>query len=718
MNEISQQFLFNDIDEFKLYKDIKEYNNKIEPFKDYVKQALTYLKIKLKITDNEAKEQLKKIIKTYPYKQPIIEYRLKDNNGDMINTRGSILDYIKEAQNNNEIIVPSLTTYFHPDKLKSIHSEFMQSNVKKRSKFKKEAFKNKQTGDITLHNYNNTMQKTMKIFNNSLSGAYASKSTVLRNQSAHYTLTSMTRCLSSIGNSVSESFLIGNKHFRNSDSVYNYITAILTNINMNTVSACVKHYNLSIPSVKNIMDNVKACSKHYWWNDNTFKQIEEYVSELDDMQRVAVMYTNDFWHIKEYNEDLIRNFLQKASLKLNQPTENNAEVLSRLPEDILILVKIICSDDIKGENIDIYKLNGTSLGDVMASTALNLIKSLNELNLLFRTFFLTDILPINISYIREMMRDAIVLSDTDSTCSSYDMWSEWYSGKRSFDNNAINATAIIMTLNSRAIDHGLRLLSKNMNIPDDRIELLKMKNEFFWNVFVTANKNKHYFANTLIQEGNVFKEPDFELKGIHLIASAANKDVTKRVNVMMREIISTLAEAKPIELLKYLKITADIERELLERLDKGDISVFKNDKIKEKNSYKSDNMALTPYIHHVLWEEVFSEKYGHPGNPPYMVMKIPTVLKTKAKTLEYINSIEDEDIKNKLLNFMKKYNKDMLGTFRPALSLVGSKGIPKELLPCMDKKRIVMDNLISAYNVLEALGFYKKTGLLVSDMGY
>lgn len=701
-----------------LHKELADYDVKIDPFRDYIKQASTYLMIKLDITESEAKEKLRNILKEKTFKQPIINYKIKNNDGDMINNRGGVLDYIKEAQKNNEIIVPSLTTYFHPDKQKSIHSEFMQHNVIRRSKFKKEAFKNKQNDEISLYNYNNTMQKTMKIFNNSLSGAYASKSTVLRNQSAHYTLTSMTRCLSSIGNSVSEAFLTGNFHFKDSDSVFNYITAILTNYNRNSIAICMKKYSLTIPTVKNIMDNIRRCSKYYWWDENAFNSIEEYVSKLDDIQRMAVMYTNNFWHIKEYNPELIRNFLKQITIKLEEPIDNAADIISKLPEDIFILVKIICSEDIMGETIEISKLNNTKIGNILAATSINVIKHLNYINLLFHTFFLTNTLPINIAYIREMMRDAIVLSDTDSTCSSYDMWSQWYYGKPTFSNTAISITAVIMTLNSRAIDHGLRILSKNMNIPNDRLELLKMKNEFFWNVFVTGNKNKHYFANTLIQEGNVYKEPDFELKGVHLIASSANKDVTKKVVEMMKEINATIAKGEKIELLKYIKQVANIEKEILRRIEARDISVFKYDKIKEKNSYKSDNMSLTPYIHHIMWEEVFAEKYGHPGNPPYMAIKIPTILQTKAKTLEFINNISDNDIKNKLLEYCKKYKKDMLGTFKPAAAIVGNKGIPEEIVPCIDKRRIVMDNLNSAYIVLEALGFYKKTGILISEIGY
>ena len=185
-----------------------------------------------------------KLLKTKGVDNPLIEYYYTNDNGDKELRVDKVTDYIKDVKANNEIMAPSFTTYIHPDQKKSMHANFLDTNINLRKKDKANAFKYKQLGDMDKYVYYNTLQKTRKIFNNSLSGAYASQSTILYNPTAHYTLTSMTRSVTSIGNSITESIVAGNKHFRNADTVFNYVLAVLTNIDMRNVKDVVDKYNL------------------------------------------------------------------------------------------------------------------------------------------------------------------------------------------------------------------------------------------------------------------------------------------------------------------------------------------------------------------------------------------------------------------------------------------------------------------------------------------
>ena len=99
-----------------------------------------------------------------------------------------------------------------------------------------------------------------------------------------------------------------------------------------------------------------------------------------------------------------------------------------------------------------------------------------------------------------------------------------------------------------------------------------------------------------------------------------------------------------------------------------------------------------------------------------MTIKIPTTLDTKRKMSDWLATVQDEDIRNKLMAFLHKYNKPYFGTFRPPLAIVKSKGLPEEFINCINKERIVLDNLNSAYLVLEALGYYKKNDTIISSI--
>lgn len=688
------------------------FKNDVYPVNEYVKQMETYLQKKYHLSKEESKIKLKEILKQHDIKIPEARFYFKLPNGDMVEKKDKLTNYIKESIDDKEIIVPSFTTYYPPEKQKSIHSEFMAYNTKRRSLHKKAAFKAKQDGDMDKFITNDVLQKTMKIFNNSLSGAYASKSTVLRNPSAHYTLTSMTRCVSSIGNALTESVVYGNKHFKDKETTLNYITTVITNIRRVDVDYCIKKYKLHIPTPEEVFEMVFNSSKWYWRDEASEQDILNYIKCLDDIDRVALMYTNDMWHLKQYNEKLIR-ILFNLTLKKCDDITGDTSINKSIPETLEILVKLICYEELKGKNINYDELKDTDLGKLLASTATNVLKVFRTFSRLFKTFFFTNIMPPTIAYIKDMFRECIVLSDTDSTCGTYGKWVEWYLGKISFKDDAIPIAGIMVTIVSQCVDHGLKILSKNMNLPDERMEILKMKNEFIWPVFIVTNKNKHYFANVAVQEGNVFKEHDLELKGVHLIASAADQVISKKVHNMIKEINSTLCKNEKISVTHYVEYVKSLEKEIIDRINQKDITIFKKDSIKEAKAYKQE-VKLSPYLNHLLWEDIFKEKYGEVGNPPYVTVKVPTTLDSLKKMQEWLLTIEDESMRQKFEEFMAKYDKKYFGTFRIPYTIASSNGIPEEILNIVDKKRIVIDNLNSAYLVLESIGYYKKNNEIIS----
>lgn len=705
------------MDNFIFKKENKEYSRTIQPIKDYIDQMSYYVSKRHGIPIEQAITIVKDTIKKKGMKIPKVHYQHKDDQGDIVEDETDLISYINDAKKNNEIIVPSFTTYIHPSKKKSLHSEFIDINVKKRSKHKKIAFKAKQENDLVSYVFNNELQKTMKILNNATSGSYGDKSTVLYNPSAHYTLTSITRCVASVGNAITESVVAGNKHLRDSEITYSYITSIVSKLNKNTIELAISKFNLYIPTVDNIMDSLIIPNISPYWRDSVVEDnIRTYLSKLEDYERVAVLYTNDLWTIKDYNPDIIRKLLKDMSTPYIGLTEDTSYLTDYGDGAIEILSKIINSKYIKGMSIDYNKLKGTEILSRLASTAKNILDVLDSYRLLFRAFLVTDILPISIAYLRDMLRSVIVLSDTDSTCGSYDQWVKWYYGDIVFSDESVSIASAVMTINSQLVDHGLKILANHMNIPEDGVELIKMKNEFFWPVFTVANVNKHYYASTAIQEGNVFSKNELELKGVHFLASNVDKSIVKEIHSMLEEVNNKIINNDKLSLYHYCKRIADLERSIIDRVKRGDTSIFKKDKIKSKEAYKSE-LHLSPYFHYLLWEEIFSESYGSIQPPPYDVIKIPTTLNSKKKTDDYISTLE-EPFKTKLTQFLIKYNKTSLGTIRPPISIVSSSGIPQELIPIIDYHRIVEDNMLAAYYFLETLGIYKKEDMLISDMGY
>lgn len=694
----------------------EEYKRTLDPVKDYIKQATTYISKREGISKEEANSKVKLALKKANLKNPIVRFNSRQKNGDLREEKVKMTEYLKDVIENNEMMAPSLTSYVNPSELQSIHGEFLNYNVKERSRYKKLAFKEKQAGNLEQYEFNNTLQKTKKVFNNSLSGAYASASTILYNPSSHSTLTSMTRCVASIGNSISESIISGNKHLRTPELVYNYITAIIDNVNMELVKYCIEKYNLYTPNVTDVMDMFLK-STHYYWKDISIEEdLKDYLSKLEGYELAAILYVNDMYHIRKHNDVFVRQMLTELKESKTGLT-SDVKYLTKSAEGVEILSKIINGDLIKGMSVNYDELQGTDILDTLASTAMNICNVLNKYKRFFKTFLTTDVLPISIAYIKDMLRECIVLSDTDSTCGSYGEWVEWYYGESKFDQDAIALSAAIMTINTQAMDHNIKIFARNMNVEGDKVELLKMKNEFYWSSFTPSNASKHYYANTCIQEGNVFKDPDLELKGAHFIGSSVSQEVVKTIHGYIKEVNDLLYRGKSIDISYYIKGIADLERLVIKKIQEGDISVFSKNTIKDPKGYKQ-SQDESVYWNHILWEKVFAEKYGSPGKPPYMFIKIPTTLGSPAKLSKFIETIEDEDIKDKFQKEMERVGKKMFGTFRPPMLICSSNGIPEEFKSVIDYNRVVEDNLKSGYFFLETLGFYKKKGRLIYEMGY
>ena len=100
-----------------------------------------------------------------------------------------------------------------------------------------------------------------------------------------------------------------------------------------------------------------------------------------------------------------------------------------------------------------------------------------------------------------------------------------------------------------------------------------------------------------------------------------------------------------------------------------------------------------------------------------MIVKVPSTLDSASKMKNYLDGLEDRELAERFSKFLVRNNKKNIGTFRVPLSLLGKDGLPDEINRCVDYKRIVKDNCNMMYMVLEAIGFYKTSDMLISELG-
>ena len=699
------------------YKPKEEYQNKLDPLNGYLNQLIKYIQQTRQVTPEKAREVAIKILKA-TFKDKEIKHFAKDENDDKYVETTTLYKYIQKNIQEKNILAPTFTSYVNTSVERSILSEFTDGNARNRGKVKKEGQAAKAAGNLLLAEEKNNEQNKMKIFNNSLSGTFGLVASIFYNPTAHSTLTSITRTMTSLSNASNEKLIMGNRFYPRGIDVLNNIVFITSSIDVSQIKKAVDEFNLYIPTVQDVVDVLKYSSDLYFSDRQYYAtKIIPYLETLTVYELAAIVYAGDLYHIRQYNPDFMMNFMKAITKKVIVPetVEDVVSKLYKIEENILNYVHHILYDEVKGYGKDYPVMLEKGITSSIYATCENVSNVLLSYKTLFNCFFMTDLMPGNSFRLQFMRRRAVVLSDTDSTCFTLDNWVKWFHGgvfKLNSDSLAVGGA--IAYIAAQAIVNQLAILSRHMNVEEKELNRLAMKNEYLWEVFMPLDVSKHYFASTIIQEGNVFKKAELEKKGVHVKNSAVPKSVLQVGNDLVNYIFDGVRNNKQLYLDYILTTIIDMENRIIESISSGKSEFLKQSKIKDKNAYSQDE-TKSPYARHLFWVEVFSPTYGPIGEPPYNVYKLPTILKTKTALREWVASIEDIELQGRLNEWLTRNNKTSLPTMYVNESYVMGAGVPKEILSVVNINKIILDVTLQHRSILEALGVVIYKDVLIKD---
>ena len=698
------------------YKDKSEYHNQLNPLQGYLDQITTYISLKQSIPVNQAKQKAIQLIKTH-FKDKEIKYFERQENGDRVVKDGSLYKYINDNLKAKNILVPTFTSYVNEAVEESILSEYTRMNVKKRSIAKKAGQKAKAEGNEELAAAKNNEQNTLKSYNNSLSGAFAQIACVLYNPTAHSTLTSITRTITSLSNAGNEKLIEGNRYYPRQEDVLNNLIYIATYAKLEPIKEAIEYFSLYIPTVEDTVKVLQRSSDLYFVDQPFYQnKIIPLLSKMSSYQLAAICYCGDLYHIRIYNDQFMRTFISKMIqpvLKEDRRPEIVDEIYT-FDEAMLYYVHYVLSDHVKGRGKDYAKMLEDGVAGYVYHTYKQVEQVILEYQKLFQAFFMTELFPGNSHRLSHMKRRAVVLSDTDSTCYTLDKWAEWYKGSFMVNSETIAIAGCIALIAAQSIINQLAILSKHMNIAGDKLNTLAMKSEFLWLEFTPTEVSKHYFALTAVQEGNVFSKPELEVKGVHLKNSAVPKFVIQDARNLMEYISTEISNNRKIKLNKILSDIIKLENNIKESVYRGEPVYLKKSKIKSADAYALEGIK-SPYARHLLWKEVFSEAYGDIQDPPYDVIKIPTTIVSPTALKEWVDSIEDKALQARLISWLERNEKKNLPTvYLNEIQVLGY-GIPKEILSIIDIKRIIFDTTKQHRMIVESLGVMLYTDLLIQE---
>ena len=696
-------------------KPIDYYKRDINPIGQYVEQNSFYISKMLNKPRDIIKQSLINKIKNGDIKlrDPLVHHFERNEFGDRYKTETKLNTYINKIVKNKSIVAPSFTIYLSKSEKPSLIAEFNKDNVKKRSIVKKLSQQAKAAGDLLTSILRNNDQINYKTYNNSTSGSFASEGSILCNPSAHSTLTSTTRTVSSLSNAVNEKIISGNRHYFNPNITLNNLISIVYNTDRESLSNVINKYKLTYPTAEHVVECVKYSSDLYWRDKLSFNKIYDFINKLDPVERAAIVYTSDLYHIRKYNEEFIKVFLSKLSRKiLNKEYGDPISIIRGHDESIVNFVHQVCVREVKGIGKKYEKLNKEQL-NILAGTADNIKDVILEYKDFIDVIFLSRNIPASTANLPHMVRRTVVTSDTDSTLFSTDEYVKWYFGDYIFTDESFAVASSVAFISTQCIAHVLAMVSANMGVDESDLFTLSMKPEYSFPVFVPTSVAKHYYTIKTIQEGNVYEEPEIEIKGVHLKNSALPKHITEEMEKKMHRILLDIYGNNKISLKDELNIVLEKERKIIESVTNKETIYFKQSNINAPEGYKLSE-DRSPYQFHRLWLDVFEPKYGGIEKPQYTVLKIPTTLNNRTAIKRWLESIEDKDFANRMKLWLVKNNKNMLNTILMNASYIKAYGIPEEIKPIVNIEKIVLELTMGDRMILETLGYFPKEDLILS----
>lgn len=694
------------------------YKRDINPIEQYINQNSFYLSKMTGRSKDICYNFIKEGIKNKEFKEiedPVVEYYFRDEQQDRTKTTTTLNKYISDVLTNKEILAPTFTTYLNPEVKESLIVGFMDYNAKARSVAKKGAQKAEAEGNINEYVRLNNEQANKKLYNNSVSGAFSDRSCSLRNPTAHSTLTSTIRIVSSISNASNEKLLAGNRHYYSPDIVLYNIISITSSLDIEYMDDIISKYKLVYPTVEDTIKTIKRSTDLYWRNDRAFINIRAFVEKLLPVERAGFVYIGDLYHLREFNPVIIKTLISKLAYKVTNVKLNNPiEIIRQTNEAVINHVHHVCINEVMGKGKDYEKMTDEVINTI-AATAINVEQTIHEYSDFIKAFFLTNNLPSSTGNIQSILRRVVVVSDTDSTMFSVDEWIVWYFGKILFTPESYGVASSVMYIATNCIIHQLALFSANLGVAKDRLFTLAMKPEFTFPVFVQASVSKHYYTGVLVKEGNVFTSIKPEIKGVHLKNSALPKAVVKPATDKMLSILNDVMDGKKISLIDNINEAITKEKEVINKLKDGDLDFYKKVTIKDMSGY-GGAVSSSPYVHYLFWKDVLEFKYGAINPPPYQVIKIPTTLLNRSSMKAFIESIEDKEVKDRFIKWTIAHKKDKLPRIYFSIDYVQSFGIPKEFINIIDIKSIVLELTTINRMILESLGYFVKPQQLLNEI--
>lgn len=624
-----------------------------------------------------------------------------------------LLDYIDKTK--PYVITPRGTAFKRAD----CQSSHLRKNVEKKKALRKRdknaMLEYESKGDLANASLKDGEQLGRKANVNSIFGNAGSPYSFLYDLACFNSITSMARACIILGYSHTERLLQGSYYVPTEDHVINYITY---NIRFcpseEKILGLIEKYDLHFPTPEDVYNMFNYNYQKYTFRDLS-PAVEDLINNLRGHERAFIYYAGNLKSLVIGNEDKFKPWINNFYVDFSSVDIEGIkpEDIYKEDEDLLILIGVNYAKEFNMEYFYNLPKSNPEAARRVVGVARAMTEKLNALSDLFNTFINVESEFHYIIDHKNIQRETVVGSDTDSVIFTTKNWIEWYTGKTILDKDAYKVNSLVVYWLTKSIIKVLDILCRNRNVTEEDSPRLYMKNEFLYETYFSSPIKKHYYGLQIVKEGRHLPKPKVDIKGLQYKNSTLPYITCRVSKQLLHDTMVDLGKNGILETSSYIARALDYEQVVFKSLYRGRLEYVPVMSVKSEEEYADANKSI--YFNYSMWQGLFAEKYGDVQlsnkNPI-----IPLVSLTPKNIEQYI---KDKDLCAKFKELMLHHGKKELKRLPLPANL--SK-IPEELRDLMDIRKIVLRNMAPFKLILSSQGvsFPEKnddsTELLFCDM--
>lgn len=629
----------------------------LKKYKDRMCQAM------MQTNPTWKKKDVEKII------ERTIEERLEnptvtlDNNYTHEQKDSTLLSVLDWSLDRKPLIAGNGTFYKNQYEALNPTREMLDEWAENRKFFKKKMFQAGEMYGTNSREYNDNDRKQLneKINMNSYYGGSGAKTSAFYSKWSGPATTLTAQSVISTAEQTFEAFLADNYVFLNLTELIEWIRSILKkDFYLDDFIVRVKRQDVIQHLLSRILNK----------EENDEEILQNYLTDCTIDELTFLYYKNNMiTFIENHNpvKDMITDILEKVE-NYDHVNEKDPQWLRYIPSKHY--------DEFKNQSAKKWnKFVNKEMFMDPNSPPDSIIKELDVLSECIIKYVYTEYLSFDRIYrLKNFFRNTVTIIDTDSNFLSLDILMNYLLNSviepdgygRSQRHNEFVLINTITFIITKIIRITLDFYGKQSNIPEEYRGRFDMKNEFFDELLVIADKKKRYITKQTLREGNYNNPPKIDTKGFDFKKATTSEYAEKVFNQLIKDYVVTPEHIDVKSLINGLRA---FKKEIITSIRNGERKFLPNGNAKEFGAYKEPGREQSV-------RGVLAWNYLYPDNQIELPAKI-SLVKMNIFSEEDMEDLErthpeiHQTIMDKIFNDTTKFF--VTSTFIPPITYVNPK---------------------------------------------